>query len=68
MRKKKKNINEEEEIGIRNCRRKGLIDKYNEEVRGWTSSSKNPECPPDTKNKRDESLRKFKKKVKTSRL
>ena len=41
---KKKNMNEEEEIGIRNCRRKSLIDKYNEEVRGWTSSSKNPEC------------------------
>ena len=44
--KKKKNINEEEQIGIRKCRRKIRIDKYNEEVRGWTSSSKNPECPP----------------------
>ena len=48
MRKKRK-INEEEEIGIRKCRRKSRIDKYNEEVRGWKSSSKNPECPPDTK-------------------
>ena len=48
MRKKEKNINEEEDIGIRKCRRKIPIDKYNEEVRGWTSSSKNPECPPET--------------------
>ena len=38
--KKKENISEEEEIGIRKCRRKSRIDKYNEEVRGWTSSSK----------------------------
>ena len=42
--------------------------KYNEEVSGWTSSSKNPECPPDTKNQRDELFRKFKKKVKTRHL
>ena len=47
MRKRRKN-NEEEDIGIRKCRRKSPIDKYNEEVRGWTSSSKNPECPPET--------------------
>ena len=68
LNEKKKNINEEEEIGIRKFRRKIRIDKYNEEVRGWKSSSKNPERPPDTKkNKRDESFRKFKKKVKTSR-
>ena len=39
---KKKNINEEKDIEIRKCRRKIPIDKYNEEVRGWTSSSKNP--------------------------
>ena len=49
MRKKGKNINEEEEIGILKCGRKSPIDKYNEEVRGWTPSSKNPECHPDTK-------------------
>ena len=49
MKKRKKNINEEEDIGIRKCRRKFPIDKYNEEVRGWTSLSKNPERPPDTK-------------------
>ena len=45
--RKKKNINEEEEIGIRKCRTKITIDKYNEEVRGWTSSSKNPEFTPE---------------------
>ena len=64
--RKKKNINEEEDIGIRKCGKKILIDKCNEEVRGWTYSSKNTERPPDTK-KRDESFRKSKKKVKTSR-
>ena len=52
--KKKKNINEEEEIGIRKCRRKSWINKYNEEVRGWTSSSKNPECPPETSKTKEE--------------
>ena len=40
-------MNEEEEIGILKCRTKIPIDKYNEEVRGWAYSSKNPECPPD---------------------
>ena len=45
----KKYLNEEEDIGIRKCRTKSPIDKYNEEVRGWTSLSKNPERPPDTK-------------------
>ena len=30
------------------------IDKYNEEVRGWTYSSKNPERPPDTKKMNEE--------------
>ena len=34
--KEEKNINEEEDIGIRKCRTKSPIDKYNEEVRGWT--------------------------------
>ena len=28
---------------------KSPIDIYNEEVRGWTYSSKNPERPPDNK-------------------
>ena len=40
LNEKKENINEEEEIGICKCRRKSRIDKYNEKVRGWTSSSK----------------------------
>ena len=51
---KEKNINEDEDIGIRKCRRKSPIDKYNEEVRGWTSSSKNPERPLDTKKMKEE--------------
>ena len=43
-----KEINsEEEEIGIRKCRRKSQIDKINEEVKGWTSSSKQQEYPPE---------------------
>ena len=47
--RKKKNINEEEYIGRRKCRTKSPIDKYNEEVREWTYSSKNLERPPDNK-------------------
>ena len=49
LNEKEKNINEEEYIGSRKCRTKSLINKYNEEVRGWTYSSKNPERPPDLK-------------------
>ena len=33
-------MNEEEDIGIRKCRTKSPIDKYNEEARGCTYSSK----------------------------
>ena len=40
LNKKEKNINEEEYIGRRKCRTKSPIDKYNEEVRGSTYSSK----------------------------
>ena len=47
--RKRKNINEEEYIGRRKCRTKISVDKYNEEVRGWTYSSKNPERPPDSR-------------------
>ena len=50
----KKNIIEEEYIGRRKCRKKIPIDKYNEEVRGWTYSSKNPERPPDNKKTKEE--------------
>ena len=41
------NINEEEDIGRRKCGTKNPIDKYKEEVSGWTYSSKNLERPPD---------------------
>ena len=58
----KKNINEEEDIGISKCRRKSPIDKYNDKVKGWTSLSENPERPPDIKNERGESFRKVKNK------
>ena len=47
--RKKQNNNEEEDIGRRKCGTKIPIDKYNEEVRGRTYSSKNPERPPDNK-------------------
>ena len=47
--RKKESIIEEEDIGRRKCRTKTPIDKYNEEVRVWTYSSKNPERPPDYK-------------------
>ena len=61
-------MNEEEQIGIRNCRTKITIDKYNKEVRRWTYSSKNPERLPDNKKtERGELSRKVKKKEKTSR-
>ena len=49
LNEKEEKNNEEEDIGRRKCRTKSLIDKYNEEVRGWTYSSKNPERPPDIK-------------------
>ena len=37
LNEKEININEEEYILRRKCRGKSPIDKYNEEVRGWTS-------------------------------
>ena len=52
--RKKKNINEEEDIGRHKCRTKIPIDEYNEEVRGWKYSSKNPEHPPDNKKTKEE--------------
>ena len=55
--KENKKINEEKDIGRRKCRIKIPIDKYNEEVRGWTSSSKNPERPPDNKKTKKENRR-----------
>ena len=46
----KESISEEEEIGIRKCGRKSRIDKFNEEVKGWKSSFKKQEYPPERKN------------------
>ena len=67
--KTKENISEEEEIGIRKCRRKSRIDKFNEEVRGWTSSSKKKECPPEiTKRKEENCLENTKRKLKQAAL
>ena len=53
---KRKIINEEEYIGRRKCRTKSPIDKYNEEVRGWTYSSKNPERPPENNKRKEENF------------
>ena len=62
----KESNSEEEGIGICNCRRKSRIDKINEEVKGWTSSSKQQEYPPEITNTKEETCleqtkRKFKK-------
>ena len=66
---REKNINEEGYIGLRKCRRKIPIEKYNEEVMGWTSSSKNPERPPDTKETKEENrLEKSKRKKERATL
>ena len=67
MRREKK-INEEEDIGRSKCRTKIPIDKYNEEVRVWTYSSKNPERPPDKKTKDENCLEKSKSKEKRAAL
>ena len=57
LKEKENKINEEKDIGRRKCRTKSPIDKYNEEVRGWTSSSKNPERPPDNNKTKVENRR-----------
>ena len=67
LNEKEKNIKEEEDIGRRKCRTKSPIDKYNEEVRGRTYSSKNPERPPDTK-KEENRLEKSKRKKERAAL
>ena len=69
LNEKEKNVNEEEYIGRRKCRTKSPIDKYNEKVRGWTSSSKNPERAPDKKKTKEENrLEKSKRKKKRAAL
>ena len=40
---------------------KSPIDKYNEEVKEWTSSSKNPECPSETTKMKEENSLKIQK-------
>ena len=51
------------------CKRKSRIDKYNEEVRGCTSSSQNLECPPErTKTNEENRLENTKRKLKRSAL
>ena len=60
-------MNEEEDIGRRKCRKKTPIDKYNEEVRGWTYSSNNPERPPENKKQKRRIVQKSQKERKTRR-
>ena len=50
----KANSREEEEIGIRKCRIISRVDIINEELKGWTSSSKQQEAPPEPKNTKEE--------------
>ena len=38
---------EEEDIGMRKCRRKSNVENTNEEVKGWTYSSKQQDAPPE---------------------
>ena len=38
---------EEEDIGISKCRRRSRVNIIYEEVKGWTSSSKKQESPPE---------------------
>ena len=59
----------EEEIVIRNCRRKGRVGIINGEVKGWTSSLKQQEAPLETtKTKEQIRLKQMKIKVKRSAL
>ena len=46
--------NEEEDIGIRKCRRRSRVDIINREVKVWTSSSKQQEAPPEPTNTKEE--------------
>ena len=65
----KESNSEEEDIGIRKCRRKNRIYKIKEEVKGWTSSSKQQEYPPEiTKTKEETRLERTKRKLKRSAL
>ena len=60
---------EEEDIGIRKCRRRSRIEIINKEVKGWKSSSKQQEFPPEiTKTKEEIRLEHMKRKVKRAAL
>ena len=60
---------EEGDIGISKCIRRSRVDIINEEVKGWTSSSKQQESPPEPKNTKDDiRLEQTKRKVKVSAL
>ena len=60
---------EEEEIVIWKCRRRSRVDIINEEVKGWTYSSKQQEYPPEpTKTKEEIRLEHMKRKVKIAAL
>ena len=53
---------EEEMTGINKCRERSRVDIINEEVKGWTSSSKQQEAPPEsTKTKEGVRLEEMKK-------
>ena len=60
---------EQEEIGIRKCSTRIRVDSMNEEVKGWTSLSKQQESPPETTNTKEEiRLEQMKRKVKRGAL
>ena len=58
---------EQEDIGIRECRRRGRVDIINEEVKEWTYSPKQQEASAEPKNtKYDICFRTYEKKDKNS--
>ena len=60
---------EEKEIGIHKCSRRSRVDIMHEEVKVWTSSSKQQEAPPEpTKTKEGFRLEQMKIKVKIEAL
>ena len=60
---------EQKEIEIRKCRRRIFVDIINEEVKEWTSSSKQQEDPPEPTNiKKEIHLEHMKRKVKRAAL
>ena len=59
----------EGDIGIRKCRRRSRVDIINEDVKGWTSSSKQQESPTEqTKTKKEIRLEHTKIRVKRAAL